>query len=436
MSIEELYRYYLSFPQVTTDSRKVPRGSIFFALRGEKFDGNAYVPEALKKGASWAVSDDARYSGREKVILVENVLDTLQKLALHHRRQLNIPVLALTGSNGKTTTKELMASILSARYKVFATSGNLNNHIGVPLSLLSLNQEHELAVIEMGANHSGEIDLLCHLAEPGYGLITNIGKAHLEGFGSLDGVLKAKTELFRYMKKTKGTVFVNCNDPLLRDEALKEGLEIQWYGEIPPGNCSARMLSADPVLELEIAVLESDGLRSGKSSTQLAGSYNVQNILAAVSAGMKFGVPFHNIRRAIEQYEPHNQRSQWLRTGKNDIYLDTYNANPTSMEQAIRSFMDMQSEPKSLILGDMLELGDYAEEEHKRILNMVTEMDTDTIILVGPWFYNLAKDHRKVICFEDVNKAEDWLRAHPLKDQTILVKGSRKIGLEHMIHML
>lgn len=436
MSIEELYQYYQNFPRITTDSREVPGSAIFFALRGERFDGNDYVPEALERGAAWAVSDDRKYAGKEQVILVENVLDTLQQLALYHRRQLKMPVLALTGSNGKTTTKELMAAILSRKYEVFSTSGNLNNHIGVPVSLLSIAKDHELAIIEMGANHRGEINHLCHLAEPDYGLITNIGKAHLEGFGSLDGVFAAKTELYQYLKQRKGTVFVNYHDPLLREKAIKEGLKVIWYGEIPPGTCSGDIKRADPFLVLDITVLEGDVLSSYSVDTRMAGGYNLQNVLAAVAAGMSFNLPFHLIRRAIEQYEPHNQRSQWLTTANNRIYLDSYNANPTSMEQALHSFMEMPSAQKTLILGDMLELGEYAREEHQTILSLIGRVGADQVILVGPVFYQLAREDQDMRCFQDIAQAREWFRAHPVRGQTILLKGSRKIGLEQLLDML
>ncbi len=436
MSIEELYRFYQKHPLITTDSRRVPEDSIFFALKGEQFDGNAFVEEALEKGAAWAVSDDRKYAGKEKVILVDHVLGSLQQLALYHRQHLNLPVLGLTGSNGKTTTKELMAAVLSGRYKVFATSGNLNNHIGVPLSLLSINKEHELAIIEMGANHGGEIAQLCRLAEPGYGLITNIGKAHLEGFGSLDGVFAAKTELYGYLKERKGTVLVNYRDPLLREKARKEGLEVLWYGEIPPGTCSARIISADPLLKVEVAVLEGDVLSSCRIDTQMAGTYNVQNILAAVAAGIAFRLPFHRIKRAIEQYKPHNQRSQWIRTDRNRIYLDAYNANPTSMDEAIRSFMGIQSERKTLILGDMLELGDYEEEEHRKVLALIPEVKAERVLLVGPRFHQVARKHKDVLCFRDVEAAKKWLQENSFQDNSILIKGSRKTGMEQLIDML
>ena len=433
MEVKELYRYFLDSAGVATDSRVASPGKIFFALRGDKFDGHAFVPQALEGGCSKAVIDNDGYRVSGRTILVDNVLDSLQQLARHHRKQFNIPVIAITGSNGKTTTKELIKAVLSARFATLATRGNLNNHIGVPLTLLELDSSHQKAVIEIGANHIGEIAMLCETALPTHGLITNIGPAHLEGFGSPEGVRKAKSELFVYLKKTGGTAFLNSDRPNLRELVDELGMDQISFGMAEECFISGRIISPVGLLELEFSIRETG--QTTPLKTRLAGAYNFENILAAVCTGVYFGVSSAEIKDAVENYIPRDNRSQISETSQNRLLLDAYNANPESMQAALVNFFSMPGENKSVILGDMLELGDYAAAEHEKIINLLKQQRYREVILVGDLFCS-SPAPCDFIRFRDVDDLKVWLKANPLHDRFILLKGSRGIQLERCIALL
>ncbi len=433
MSVRELYSVFLESTGVTTDSRVVASGNIFFALCGENYDGHRFIQQALENGCSLAVIDNSEFALSGKTILVDDVLASLQDLAGHHRRQFEIPVLAITGSNGKTTTKELMRDVLSTRFNTLATRGNLNNHIGVPLTLLELNTSHQIAVIEMGANHRGEIALLCEIAMPTHGLITNIGLAHLEGFGSYDGVLKAKSELFKYLKKRGGTAFINYDRFNLRELSGELGLEGIAYGRGEGLFVRGIEINASENLELEVRTEKPE--QSMILKTRLTGAYNLENILAAVCTGIYFGVPSLLVKSAVENYLPENNRSQICKTANNRLFLDAYNANPDSMKAAIINFFSMPGKNKSVILGDMLELGEYARQEHKKIIEMLKDKRCREVILVGKLFYNMPAPGY-YLRFENVEKLTQWLTYNPLRDRFILLKGSRGIQLEKCLPAL
>lgn len=428
-SADQIYQYFRDYPHISTDTRKIIPDSLFFALRGETFNGNDYAHEALRKGAVFAVIDDPSLTSDPRCLLVENALQTLQHLARIHRDQFNIPVIAITGTNGKTTTKELTANILATKYPIIATEGNLNNHIGVPLTLLRLTPETRIALIEMGANHPGEIDFLCQITRPGFGLITNIGRAHLEGFGGFEGVMATKTELYRFLANHQGKVFLHQDDRLLT--TLAENLEKITYGT-SPGDCTGFGITAKPFIALDIAFKPSGSLHL---ETQLYGQYNVPNILAASCIGNYFEVEIPRMKAALEKYNPGNNRSQVIRTEKNLVVMDAYNANPTSMAAALESFAATDYPRKILILGDMLELGDAADEEHEHILQRIHDSGFDEVFLVGPVFTRVNRE-RKNICFDDVALAGLWLEHHPPSDSTLLIKGSRGIRLENLLQWL
>ncbi len=427
ITIEELYTIYLGHRIISTDSRHITKGSLFFALKGENFDGNKYAGAALDSGAAYAVIDDAAYDGNN-TLLVNNVLESLQQLALMHRRKFNIPVVAITGSNGKTTTKELINAVLSRRYKVTATIGNLNNHIGVPLTLLNINDETQIAIIEMGANHQLEIESYCKIAEPTHGLITNIGKAHLEGFGGYKGVIKAKTELYTWLRNTGGTVFVNADNPLLTKHTVD--MKRILYGSGEGLHTQGKAGSFSSTLELDWFT----GQNKVQIKTNLIGTYNFENVLAAICIGTFFDVPADEIKSAITTYQPSNSRSQALKTERNSIILDSYNANPTSMQLAIENFRLIVAPNKMLILGDMLELGDESPAEHQAIVKLVNESGFNRAIFVGPDFSVAAAG--KFQCFDNSDEAFSWLMKQQIKDFTILVKGSRGIKMEKVLEAL
>jgi UDP-N-acetylmuramoyl-tripeptide--D-alanyl-D-alanine ligase len=429
MEIEELYAVFLKHPEISIDSRTAAPGSLFFALKGDTFDGNVFAEKALANGAAYAVIDNRDCSKNDRYIVVDDVLAALQQLARHHRDQFVIPVLGITGSNGKTTTKELAGAVLSRKFRTIWTKGNLNNHIGVPLTLLTINRQTEIAVIEMGANHQGEIARLCEVANPDYGLITNIGKAHLEGFGGIQGVIKAKTELYDHLRKNGGKVFINIDDGLLLKHA--EGIESVTYGTDPKANVSGEIVDVHPFLSVKLNIgKEETAIQSG-----LIGNYNLANILAASCIGHHFNVEPKFIRKAIENYRPENNRSQFIRTQYNNIVMDAYNANPTSMELAIRHFANYSDDHKVLILGDMLELGAESEAEHRRILVMAQSVNAEMIILVGKIFQNLNKGD-SVVVFQTSDEALKAFSQKPLKGKTILIKGSRGIQLEKLLKVL
>lgn len=423
--VEQLYEVYLSSNGVETDTRKPLNGKIFFALKGENFNGNVYASAALKKGAKCAVIDDPNYV-IENTFLVEDVLKTMQALGLHHRRTLGIPIIAITGSNGKTTTKELMHRVLSKKYKTTATRGNLNNHIGVPLTLLAIPKGTEYGIIEMGANHIGEIQSYCEYTEPNYGLITNIGKAHLEGFGSIDGVIQGKGELYDFLRESGGEVFVNSESTVLMN--MSESIKRYTYASHEPADLIGNLVLTDtPYLSVMVQETQID--------TQMTGDYNLPNILAALCVGQKFEVSINDMQEAISGYVPDNSRSQVIQKGKNTIILDAYNANPTSMEVALENFASMDGAPKLVLIGEMNELGEESEVEHQNIINKTRDLAFDTVILVGPKYANLDRDH--MIYFKSNAAAGEYV-AELLADvgHHILIKGSRSAKMEEILNYI
>ncbi len=430
MKTEQLYSLFKDSSGVTTDSRTAGPGKIFFALWGEKYNGNKYAAEALEKGASWAVIDDHLYEN-EKTILVDDCLLELQALAGHHRREMKVPVLAITGTNGKTTTKELLTAILSKKLKVHSTEGNLNNHIGVPLTILSAPAGTEMMIIEMGASHIGEIRTLCLIARPDFGMITNIGTAHIEGFGSVDGVIKAKTELFEHLRKINGIAIYNDKNPLLTEKIFKI-----INRAVPYSDPTGTELLVEPVeslmnLKLRVKYLH----QTYNISTNLFGNYNVENIKAAIAAGIFFDVEMKDIAVAVENYQPANNRSQIKTTPKNTLICDSYNANPTSMHSAMESFNGIQAEHKLVILGDMLELGDKSEDEHLKVLKELQSYGYASALLVGSFFSKVSAG-TGYKSFSDVSKLIEFIKKQPITGKTILVKGSRGIGLEKIYNLL
>lgn len=422
---EELYGLFLKYPLVSTDSRNIIPGSLFFALKGDHFDGNQFALEALNKGAEYAVTDNPDIQTHDRIVLVNNVLDSLQDIASVHRRQISAKVIAITGSNGKTTTKELIGKVLGSSYNTTITQGNLNNHIGVPLSILSIKKDTSFAIIEMGANHPGEIEALCRIARPHYGIITNIGKAHLEGFGSLQGVIKAKSELYNFLKNQQGTIFYNIDNELLK--SLSEGIERISYGMSPQAFYHGTIIEIEPFLTLKW----STDTQSGIVSTSLMGEYNGENIMAAIAIGLHFNVEPEKIQNAIASYIPENNRSQIIQTEKNQVISDAYNANPSSMSAAISHFSKMKNNRKMLILGDMMELGDYSYNEHMKILLQIRESNIEWVVLVGEMFCKVAEGGKET-CFNDTKSAESWLKNQSVENMTILLKGSRKMQLENL----
>jgi UDP-N-acetylmuramoyl-tripeptide--D-alanyl-D-alanine ligase len=436
MTIEKLYSIFSEHPDVCTDTRELKPGAIFFALKGENFNGNKFAEQALNNGCSYAVVDEAEYQKDERFVLVDNVLDALQQLANYHRRQLNIPVIGITGSNGKTTTKELINAVLSKKFKVLATKGNLNNHIGVPLTLLSINKYHEMAIIEMGANHQGEIELLCSIAEPDFGIITNIGKAHLEGFGGIEGVKKGKSELYKFIQQKKGKLFVHGDDEVLIE--LAGNTAKVTYGTKKLYDIVGAMLSSTTqFISFQWATRynASDLKKSEVVHTQLVGVYNYYNLLCAACVGNYFKVEDALINQALHEYSPSNNRSQLYKTKSNTLILDYYNANPSSMTLAIENFASLDSSAKMTVLGDMLELGADSAVEHKAIIDLLQRKNITNAILVGPLFMEASKNS-SYPAFPASDEAADYLKGKGVKDQTILIKGSRGIKLEKVVEVL
>ncbi|WP_029906866.1 UDP-N-acetylmuramoyl-tripeptide--D-alanyl-D-alanine ligase [Prevotella sp. 10(H)] len=428
MEISELYKIYKQYPTVSTDTRNSPKGSIFFALKGANFNGNEYAEKSIDAGCSYAVVDEAKYATRPNIILVENSLETLQKLANHHRKQMKTPVIGITGTNGKTTTKELITSVLSQEYNVLATEGNLNNHIGVPLTLLRLKKEHEIAVVEMGASHVGEIKFLSEMAMPNYGVITNIGHAHIEGFGSYENVIKAKGELYEYIRSTRdGKIFIDYDNSLLRE--MSEGITSIYYGFEENLFISGKVLSLRPFLEFEWKF----GNKRNKVKTNLIGEYNLTNVLAAITIGKYLGVKAPLICKAIEGYVPTNNRSQLKETDRNMLIIDAYNANPTSMHAALENFDHMDVNHKVLILGDMKELGPDTDMEHQKVADYVSHHNFDKVIFVGDNFSRIHTDYPR---FTDLDSLRTYLTKNPIEDSYVLLKGSRSVQLEKCIDVL
>lgn len=428
MTIPELYELFIHNPKVTTDSRNCPRGSIFFALKGDKFDGNQYAEKALASGCVYAVIDNPDYFIGERTILVDNVLTTLQQLAHRHRKVIGCPIIGITGTNGKTTTKELLASVLSTKYNLLYTEGNLNNHIGVPLTLLRLTHDHEMAVIEMGASHPGDIKELVDIAQPNYGIITNVGRAHLEGFGSFEGVIKTKGELYDYMRRTKGKIFINQDNKYLKE--IANGIEQVTYGSDETAFAWGCVVSCNPYLTFEWR-------QQGKIhtvETHLIGSYNLDNALVAVAVGRFFKIPAERISRAITAYEPTNNRSQLKKTENNELIIDAYNANPSSMKVALDNFATMPVSPKALILGDMRELGPTSDELHTEVVARIKEGNYDKVFLCGEHFQKAAgKDFTTYATTEELIEA---LRKNSLEGYHVLIKGSHGMALERVVEVL
>ncbi len=412
-----LYETYLRSRKVTTDSRAITPGCIFFAFKGEHFDGNAFAPKALEQGAAMCVISDAQYAVDERCVVVDDVLATLQELAREHRRHLTVPVIGITGTNGKTTTKELVHAVLAKRYKASATKGNFNNHLGVPLTLLSIPEETEIAIVEMGANHPGEIEFLCGIADPDCGLITNVGRAHLEGFGSFEGVVKTKTELYRHLAGKRGLVFVNADNERLMHEAA--GMEKSvTYGRSEGAKVRGSHVADTPFMKFYFEV--QDNVYTVQ--THLLGGYNFDNCMAAVAVGLHFGVEPWDIKEAIEAYVPSNQRSEFKETARgNRLYLDCYNANPSSMAAAIASFKSMKG--TMAVIGGMHELGADERQEHERLVAQLDDCRLERCLLVGPEFESMSLPEN-MLRFPDTEAVRAWLQEHPVSGATILVKGS------------
>nr|WP_294894990.1 UDP-N-acetylmuramoyl-tripeptide--D-alanyl-D-alanine ligase [uncultured Pedobacter sp.] len=432
MSIQELYKIYLSHSTICTDTRKITDGCLFFALKGDHFDANTFASQALENGAAFAVIDDAKYKTNSQFLLVEDTLTALQQLATYHRKQLKIPFIGLTGSNGKTTTKELINSVLSEKFKTSATKGNLNNHIGVPLSVLEIGNDIELAIIEMGANHQKEIELLSQICQPNFGLITNIGKAHLEGFGGIEGVKIGKGELYDFLQAHGGTVFINQDSPALNEMAGKRSFnKIITYGTSNSSKIKGELIDNNPFLKIKWTANN----ESHEVLSQLTGTYNFENMLAAVAIGLEFGLTPNQINTGISNYAPKNNRSQITKTEKNTVIGDYYNANPSSMVLAIENISKLQADKKVVILGDMFEIGETVEEEHLNVLKKANSYDFDQVILIGKEFKKQSLNG-DALFFEDTTQAFEYLKEHPINDALILVKGSRSMKLEKLMELL
>lgn len=422
MTIPEIYKIYQQYPSIQTDTRKLKKDDIFFALKGPNFNGNLFAKQALDAGAAYVIADESLSFSSKAVIQVTNALQTLQDLAKHHREQFKIPFIGITGSNGKTTTKELIHQVLSSQFKTYTTTGNLNNHIGVPLTILKIRNDAEIAVIEMGANHLHEIAGYCEYAQPTHGIITNVGKAHLEGFGSLENVRKGKGELFDFIHQHDGTAFVNTDDPAVFDLA-KELKNTVNYGS-KSEQYSGTIIKNDPFIEVEITGL------SLKIATQLVGSYNLPNILVAACVGKYLKVSDNNIKRAIENYSPSNSRSQLIHRDSNTIILDAYNANPGSMQAAIENFALMGGDKKVLLLGEMKEMGTESKKEHQHLVSIIDKYKWDDVVLVGK---NFTETDHQYTWFENAEYAKDWLANKNLKNAHILIKGSRGMQMEKVL---
>ncbi len=418
MKIASLYNLYRQHFLVDTDTRNIRENTLFFALKGDNFNGNSFAEEALKLGASFAIVDEKVYQTNENVILVNNVLETLQQLANYHRRQLKIPIIGLTGSNGKTTTKELIHVVLNKKYNTQATKGNLNNHIGVPLTLLSMTDKTELGVVEMGANHQKEIAFLCTISEPNLGYITNFGKAHLEGFGGIEGVIKGKSELYTFLKENNKTAFVNPDDEI----QVKKTQEINTINFKVD---ALEFLEADPFVKLSYndKIIQSN----------LVGAYNYSNIAAAITIGTYFKVSDKDIKEALESYVPKNNRSQIIETKNNEIILDAYNANPSSMKVALENFESITTTTKVVILGDMFELGDDSLQEHQAIVDLTISLNFDSVYFVGENFNRIKTGKHQFKTYENF---EDYIKKNPLENKSILIKGSRGMRLERILEII
>jgi UDP-N-acetylmuramoyl-tripeptide--D-alanyl-D-alanine ligase len=424
MKIEQLYEIFLRYPSIQTDSRKVKEGDLFFALKGPNFNGNMFAMQAIKDGAEYAVIDEDIAEKNEKIIMVDDVLKTLQQLARHHRLQFKIPFIAITGSNGKTTTKELIHVVLSEKYKTYTTQGNLNNHIGIPLTILQVKKDAEMGVIEMGANHRGEIAGYCKYTLPTHGVITNCGKAHLEGFGGIEGVKKGKGELYDFLRETGGTVFAMWDYSYLHE--MSNGIKnVVTYGT-HDAEIIGNVAQAEPFLKVEF----SKGVEINEINTKLVGDYNLPNVLVSVTVGNYFEVPADKIRNAIEQYTPSNSRSQLINWKSNHIILDAYNANPSSMKLAIENFAHLHADNKFLLLGGMAELGKESLREHESIIELIKQYKWREVALVGGDFQKINHPFKK---FNNADEAGKWLKGLELNNSYLLVKGSRSMQMEKIL---
>lgn len=426
MEIASIYKKFEASASISTDTRKISKGDMYFALKGDNFDGNKFVKQAFESGAKHCIVDDKNAVINDNCILVNDVLTTLQNLANYHRKAINIPIISLTGSNGKTTTKELIKAVLSTSYKVDATKGNLNNHIGVPITLLSFTKDLDFGIVEMGANHQKEIEFLCGIAEPNFGLITNFGKAHLEGFGGEEGVIKGKSELYDYLKANEKTVFINSDDPKQLKQ-INSYHNIKTFGKTKENDCIVEFKSANPYVNLSYNNID--------IHSQLIGDYNYGNIAVAVAIGQYFEVKTENIKKAIESYQPNNNRSEIINRDTTKIILDAYNANPTSMLAALKNLKQLNADRKYLFLGDMFELGKEAEKEHQTIANFTEDNFDENIFLVGENFYKTTTKSttKKFKSFEDL---KPLLKNLDLKNSTVLIKGSRGMALERILELL
>lgn len=426
MSIEQLYKCFLECSSASTDTRKIAKNSMFFALKGDHFNGNSFAEQALTLGAAYCVVDEKAFVVNERCLLVENVLETLQQLAKHHRKQLNLPIIALTGSNGKTTTKELINAVLTTQFTTTATLGNLNNHIGVPLTLLRMTKDTEIGIVEMGANHQKEIEFLCNIALPDYGLITNFGKAHLEGFGSIEGVIKGKSELYDHLKTHQKTIFVNTNDAI-QTKQVTDYTKVITFGNTS-NKIKIELIATQPFVSFRY--------NNTTIHSKLTGAYNFNNLSIAVAIGNYFKIKPQHIKFAIESYNPTNNRSQIIEKGKNTILMDAYNANPTSMMAALENFEQLVHKNKVLFLGDMFELGADAEKEHQAIVDFLQENPMGTIYLVGKNFFKTKVTTQKIQKFEHFEDLKQLLQKTIFENAFMLIKGSRGMALERVLEFV
>jgi UDP-N-acetylmuramoyl-tripeptide--D-alanyl-D-alanine ligase len=424
LNIEALYHIFTEYPTVSTDTRKITNNCIFFALKGENFNGNVFASEALSKGAAYVVVDEKLNINDERIIFVNNVLETLQELAKYHRKQFSVPFIAITGSNGKTTTKELLSVVLSSQYKTYTTQGNLNNHIGVPLTILSIRKDAEMVVIEMGANHQKEIEQYCSFTLPNYGIITNCGKAHLEGFGGEEGVKKGKGELFDFLRKNNGTAFVFNDYSYLVEmsEGINKVIEYGTSSKLLTG----KILLSDPFLMLQVSVNNV----TTEIKTNLVGGYNYPNVLTAISVGVYFNIPIGKIKNAIEDYTPTNSRSQFISIDSNHYILDAYNANPSSMKAAIENFAMNKAAKKVIILGAMMELGTESVNEHQQIINLLQKYNWDNVVITGGDFKHTKHNYM----YKESNlEVKEWLNQKKFNNTHFLIKGSRSMQMEKVL---
>ncbi|HOU67240.1 MAG TPA: UDP-N-acetylmuramoyl-tripeptide--D-alanyl-D-alanine ligase [Paludibacteraceae bacterium] len=423
MEIKEIYSLYKAHPSITTDSRNCSENSIFFAMKGVSFNGNEYAQKAIENGCSYAFVDEKQYANGTNILYVENCLSTLQQLAKFHRVTLGTKIIGITGTNGKTTTKELVSAVLQRKYSTLYTQGNFNNHLGVPLTLLRLTSEHEIAVVEMGANHPGEIRELVEIVRPNYGIITNVGKAHLEGFGSFEGVVKTKAALYEFLRETNGEIFINYDNEIL--QSISSGIKAFKFGKNSNYDVVADIYSSDPFLSVE--------WHDKIIQTHLIGAYNFENVMAAIAVGHKMGISDDEIVAAIEAYEPTNNRSQFKDSGRNQLIIDAYNANPTSMNASLHDFLQMNKPNKIVILGDMKELGADSMKEHVAIAELLKKSDLKDVFLIGPCFMESTDQFHR---FETTDELIDWLRLNPINNSNLLIKGSNSMHLTKVVDLL